>query len=55
MHEIRLYTQDLKPNRILMEGTYEEVKSQIEMLKHKYGANTPISAFISDPFIWVEP
>ena len=52
MYEIRV---DKKPNRILMEGTYEEVIHQLDMLKHKYGANTPIGTFISDPFIWVKP
>ena len=40
--------------QIIIKGTLKEVKEQIDMLKRKYGADTPIINFIDDPFLWVE-
>ena len=39
---------------IQIEGTYEEIKEKLKMLKKKYGSNTPIMEFIDDPFLWTE-
>ena len=40
--------------QIIIKGTLKEVKEQIEMLKRKYGADTPIINFMADPFLWTE-
>jgi len=55
MYEIRVDKKGVVSNRILIKGTWDQVRSQIEFLKHKYGADTPIGTFISDPGLWVEP
>ena len=38
---------------IMIRGSYEEIIEQIEMLKIKYGKDTPIINFIEDPFLFV--
>ena len=44
----------MKNDYIVIKGTKREFKEQIEKLKRKYGANTPIKEFINDPFLFVE-
>jgi len=39
---------------IIINGTWEEIQKRLDELKKKYGSDTPISAFIDDPGLWVE-
>ena len=39
---------------IIINGTWEEIQEKLNMLKKKYGSDTPISVFIDDPGLWVE-
>ena len=39
---------------IIISGTWEEVQEKLNILKKKYGSDTPISDFIDDPGLWVE-
>ena len=41
---------------IIISGTWEEVQEKLNMLKKKYGSDTPISVFIENQFcgkIWL--
>ena len=40
--------------QIRMRGTLKEVKEQIELLKRKYGADTPIIDFIDCSSLWIK-